>query len=69
MLDDCSVREHSLWNLKEKRKIVYRLLKGMSQSVSLLFISVGFFFFFEGGKVFVLFFAFLLLLFYGKHLF
>lgn len=62
MLNDRSVREHSLWNLKEKKKIVYRLLKGMSQSVFFLFISVGFFFF-EGEKVFVLFFAFLLLLF------
>lgn len=61
MLNDRSVREHSLWNLKEKKKIVYRLLKGMSQSVFFLFISVGFFF--EGEKVFVLFFAFLLLLF------
>lgn len=44
MLNDRSVREHSLWNLKEKKKIVYRLLKGMSQSVFFLFISVGFFF-------------------------
>lgn len=56
MLDDRSVHEHSLWNLREK-KTVYRLLKGMSQNVFLLFISVGFFW---GG---VLFFAFLLLLF------
>lgn len=44
MLNDRSVREHSLWNLKEEKKIVYRLLKGMSQSVFFLFISVGFFF-------------------------